>query len=574
MADTKLSALPSATSLSGAKIYGTQGGSSKAFSAELFGAVLVGTRTALKALDTALAQAAFLTEAGREGLFLWMAGNYSTLITADTAEGIYVKATAIASSAGSWVRVYAHAARAEWFGAVGDGSTNDATAINAALALVGHVALGRKTYAISATINLSTDSRMLVGEGRTGGVFNGSAQVGSVLKWTGSSGGTMVIAGSATSSVDMHGGGLCNVQLDANATANICLMVRTIDSAEFRNLKMLNLRDNSGSVALYLTANADGFAPVNCVYRCSFENINIQVAGAANGFYNASPATSGGQNITFCTFTNIHVTHDDGLGFYISAMDDCTFNNIATSRVTGGTGANVYLDGNAVSGKGVFGCVFNAVQVGVADGTPSITAIGAYCRQNFMRISGVDDNPTISISTGAELFYEFLGTGYSGAIATEAPFNRVPPLKIRKYAVTDNETLDWYEESSSPTAPAVRFGGASVGVTYTRQVIEWTRIGDTVHFSIDIILSAKGSSTGNLDITGLPYAKKSGMDATCAVRATGMTSGVGDTFVHAKIAQGATTVTIFKIATGSETQLANGDLTNTTTLTLSGSYKV
>ena len=68
MADTKLSALPSATSLSGAKIYGTQGGSSKAFSAELFGAVLVGTRTALKALDTALAQAAFLTEAGREGV--------------------------------------------------------------------------------------------------------------------------------------------------------------------------------------------------------------------------------------------------------------------------------------------------------------------------------------------------------------------------------------------------------------------------------------------------------------------------------------------------------------------------
>lgn len=94
---------------------------------------IVTTRTALKALDTTAITAVILTEAGREGVFLWKSGNYSTQIAADTQEGVYVKATAIASSAGSWVRVYDDAMAVTWFGAAGDGSTDDTTALQAAI---------------------------------------------------------------------------------------------------------------------------------------------------------------------------------------------------------------------------------------------------------------------------------------------------------------------------------------------------------------------------------------------------------------------------------------------------------
>lgn len=77
----------------------------------------VSTRTALKALDTTLDLTCILTEAGREGIFNWKAGDYSTQVAADTFEGVFVKATAIASSAGTWVRVHDGYLDIQWFGA-------------------------------------------------------------------------------------------------------------------------------------------------------------------------------------------------------------------------------------------------------------------------------------------------------------------------------------------------------------------------------------------------------------------------------------------------------------------------
>lgn len=95
----------------------------------------VATRTAAKALDTTKETTLILTEAGREGIFNWRAGDYSTQIAADTLEGIYIKATAIAATEGAWVRVYDGEADIRWFGAKGDGSTDDAPAIAVGLAV-------------------------------------------------------------------------------------------------------------------------------------------------------------------------------------------------------------------------------------------------------------------------------------------------------------------------------------------------------------------------------------------------------------------------------------------------------
>lgn len=100
----------------------------------------VADRTALKALDTTVTTVAILTEAGREGQFVWRTGDYSAEITADTLEGIYIKADAIASSSGAWVRQGGWAvggADIRWFGVQGDSDgttgngTDDTTAIQA-----------------------------------------------------------------------------------------------------------------------------------------------------------------------------------------------------------------------------------------------------------------------------------------------------------------------------------------------------------------------------------------------------------------------------------------------------------
>lgn len=64
----------------------------------------VATRTAAKALDTTKETTLILTEAGREGIFNWRAGDYAARVTADTTEAIFIKANAVATSSGAWVR--------------------------------------------------------------------------------------------------------------------------------------------------------------------------------------------------------------------------------------------------------------------------------------------------------------------------------------------------------------------------------------------------------------------------------------------------------------------------------------
>ena len=66
-----------------------------------------------------------------------------------------------------------------------------------------------------------------------------------------------------------------------------------------------------------------------------------------------------------------------------------------------------------------------------------------------------------------------------------------------------SKLLNWYEEGT--WTPVLRFGGGSTGITYTTQQGRYTRIGRTVTIRFEITLSSKGSSTGEADITGLPY---------------------------------------------------------------------
>lgn len=103
------------------------------------------TRTALKALDTTNVTQAYLREAGREGIFVWRTGDYSLHVAADTQEGVYVKANAVASSIGAWVRQVKDGElwETDWFGvpnANSDGTGTNATAELSALVATANIA--------------------------------------------------------------------------------------------------------------------------------------------------------------------------------------------------------------------------------------------------------------------------------------------------------------------------------------------------------------------------------------------------------------------------------------------------
>lgn len=118
----------------------------------------------LKDLDTGIHAFAYLTDVGREGIFAWKTGDYADEITADPLEGIYIKADAVASSSGSWVRVVKTPAIVTWWGAVGDGVTDDLASINAALATGLPIMVPDGNYLISDAITGLVSNQMLYGE--------------------------------------------------------------------------------------------------------------------------------------------------------------------------------------------------------------------------------------------------------------------------------------------------------------------------------------------------------------------------------------------------------------------------
>lgn len=98
-------------------------------------AVIADNRVILAAMTgVADGQAVVLTEPRREGIFVFHTGNFSTSVSNDPNQGIYVApASDVTGASGAWARKYPGQINAKWFGATGDGVTNDTVTIQAGL---------------------------------------------------------------------------------------------------------------------------------------------------------------------------------------------------------------------------------------------------------------------------------------------------------------------------------------------------------------------------------------------------------------------------------------------------------
>jgi hypothetical protein len=100
--------------------------------------------------------------------------------------------------------------------------------------------------------------------------------------------------------------------------------------------------------------------------------------------------------------------------------------------------------------------------------------------------------------------------------------------------------------------PVLTFGGASVGITYVTQEGMFTKIGIQCFIFIAIELSSKGSSTGDVSVTGLPFpVTLSLIEAVdiAAVAIIAVTYPAGRTEIHGAMKSGVDTIDLN--ATGS-----------------------
>jgi hypothetical protein len=143
--------------------------------------------------------------------------------------------------------------------------------------------------------------------------------------------------------------------------------------------------------------------------------------------------------------------------------------------------------------------------VGVDTSTGSIFSSGAYGMTLFNAANSATTfftNATERMRIPAAGGVQSAGSiSVGGATPTTSGIGITFPAT--QSASSDANTLDDYEEGT--WTPVLSFGGASVGIAYTYQSGFYTKIGNTVTVQYVIFLSSKGSSTGNNQISGLPF---------------------------------------------------------------------
>lgn len=182
----------------------------------------VSTRALLAAIASPVnRQSAILTEAGREGLFIFSTADLSAKVTADPQQGVYVAPSADTDgSSGAWIRHHDGPVYANWFGAVGGNPTVDAPAFAAAIAYLKSIAVGSgsnkgstkllvaggKVYDLGTTTLEITHTLIIEGEGV--GMAGGAP---STLRWAANTTGIRVqrynTSGAGTVDAVTHTGG-------------------------------------------------------------------------------------------------------------------------------------------------------------------------------------------------------------------------------------------------------------------------------------------------------------------------------------------------------------------------------
>tara|TARA_R110000868_G_scaffold358378_1_gene620099 strand:- start:300 stop:1694 length:1395 start_codon:yes stop_codon:yes gene_type:complete len=441
------------------------------------------------------------------------------------------------------------------FGAIGDGTTDDTAAIQAAITFLGAgggvVYFPVGTYRISTTVSTPSSSN--------GIVLLGSGLRTTFLKWTGGAS-TMIFAHNGTDNFTMQG-----FALENTGTGTIAVQLNSV------RCNIIDIFTNptvAWSDTIFSTVST--IASYN--YKVIFDNVNLFVSatGTAQADYAiklGSGHTVTIQNSMFSGFAESAVFRDitvdtnvlNGLNitgtrfetFSGTAPNPGSINaigiNLQYSAGVSITGCNFEMAGDQIGSDNQY-----AIYIGVnVDGCAIYgNYFGAQGRCNYCVY--VAANSADAVSIDANQFSRVVLAGV-GAVSL---------LSLAKIQIGNNLAISGpaiiVENTFTPT---LTIGGASTGITYSEQEGRFIRYGKNLTYQVSVTLTSKGALTGDVRIGALPMGANSALTLPNFVGSAWTLDLTAPIFVSSFMTNdGATSIRLYK---DDGTELQNTDITNT-----------
>jgi len=468
------------------------------------------------------------------------------------------------------------------YGAVGDSTTDDTAAIQAAIDAVaaytvedgitgyngfgGTVFVPHGTYLITNTITLKRGVK-LIGESRKGSVFlvsNGGFPSNSNVITLGQLGVNEFGYGSRIESLAIN----CNYRADL-------IGVAADHTAEGAGLVDVFIRGTYRPVRFYRETGLTSPASPTETYieHCEFWT---EGSGGPGGPYYAIDFDNLEQSNVIRDTIVYDINNDAGAGSAAVRVNGCNaeITHLHSERIetgilvsdSGSSGSSrVHInDVEHYNGNALYGVYIDSSATTTLVIANNIQVNNATTAHTIYNVINGDDYSDATASKLAQ--YAFYGSAVKSALYSDS-------LKLKNTASSNATTLDWYEEGSF--TPTLAFGGAVVGLTYSEQVGKFTRIGNRVLFNLSFTLSAKGSSTGNAELAGLPYFASSDPSIACAVRFNSGVAGVGALTQSAAVISTTKNIRVYEAnGFGQPTQLTDTAFTNTSVVDIAGQYLV
>lgn len=298
-----------------------------------------------------------------------------------------------------------------------------------------------------------------------------------------------------------------------------------------------------------------------------FKNCNLTNTG---GSTTANTISSGGISMSLSELFNPITSSSTAQIAFSTSVLDCSAINATAMTVGGSAGCfstrSLYKSGTASAIVANAATTVDLIDV-QSSNTNAISGSGTL-NQGLISFSGsssgINTSTIVGIKNRCGSYRAHTGIGIGA-----------DPGTTNGLTFDGTNFMDAYVKTT--WTPVLRFGGASVGITYSAQTGEYQRIGPVIYFSLRIALTSKGSSTGTATISGLPTVAGGALASygvnvgiASAITLTGGRTGLGGSI-------NASTALITPSQYGSgivSATLSDAEFANTSILNISGFYMV